>query len=74
MVSYYDLVLAFIPVSLLGITGLLAGIGLDLTLAVPFGAAVAAGLIGHAMFVRAPTEETGRPVGGTGVRSAPSAD
>lgn len=72
MVSYYDLVLAFIPVSLLGVTGLLAGVGIELTHAVPLGAVVAVGLIGHAMFVRTPTDST-RP-SGTDAGFAPSAD
>lgn len=72
MVSYYDVVLAFIPVSLLGVSGLLAGVGLDLTLAVPLGATVAAGSIGHAMFVRAPTDAPERPTVDRGV--APTAD
>jgi hypothetical protein len=74
MVSYYDFVLAFIPASLLGVTGLLAGIGLELTLAVPLGAAVAAGLIGHAMFVQAPTDGTPQAAPAADRSFAPSAD
>lgn len=66
MASYYDFVLAFIPLSLLGVSGLLTVGGLDMTVAVPIGAAVAAGFIGHAMFVRAPTDDVVRP--------APAAD
>lgn len=54
MVGYYDLVLVLIPGSLIGITGLLYGSGLGLTLAVPPAAVVAVILIGHALFVRAP--------------------
>lgn len=55
MASYYDLVLALIPLTLLGVSGVLFGVGLSLTLAVPAGAAVAAGLVSHAMFVKGPT-------------------
>lgn len=74
MVSYYDFVLAFIPASLLGVTGLLAGLGLDLTLAVPLGATVAAGFIGHAMFVQAPTDGPERAAPAADRGFAPSAD
>lgn len=73
MASYYDFVLALIPLSLLGVSGALTGVGLDLTLAVPLGAAVAAGLIGHAMFVRAPIDAVERPVASEAA-FAPSAD
>ncbi len=54
MADYYDFVLALIPISLLGVSGLLSGVGIALTVAVPVGAAIAAALIGHAMFVRSP--------------------
>lgn len=57
MASYYDFVLAFIPLTLLGVPGMLAGIGFDLIISVPLGAAVAAALIGHAMFVNGPTDD-----------------
>lgn len=72
MASYYDFVLALIPLSLLGVSGALTGVGLDLSLAVPLGATVAAGLIGHAMFVRAPIETRDAPSGEP--TFAPSAD
>lgn len=74
MVSYYDFVLAFIPISLLGVTGLLAGLGFTLTLAVPLGATVAAGLIGHAMFVQAPIDASERPAPAADRGFAPAAD
>lgn len=74
MPSYYDFVLALIPVSLFGVSGLLTGVGLDLTLAVPAGAAVAAGFIGHAMFVRAPTQARDQPTVSTEAGFTPSAD
>ncbi|GAB3040727.1 hypothetical protein [Natronobiforma cellulositropha] len=56
MAGYYDVVLGLIPVALLGITAALTVVGVSLTTAVPIGAAVAIGLIGHAMFVNAPTD------------------
>ena len=53
---YYDYVLVLIPLALLGLTGVLTLTGLALTTAVPLAAAVSAGVIGHAMFMRAPVE------------------
>ena len=71
MVGYYDLVLVLIPVSLLGISGLLHGTGLGLTLAVPTGAMVALAFIGHALFVRAPVDHGHRqPTVPTAVQAA----
>ena len=52
--DYYDLVLGSIPASLLGGTGLLNVIGIDLTMAIPLAASFALGVILHALFVRAP--------------------
>jgi hypothetical protein len=54
--NYYDLVLGLIPFTLVGFTGLLTVVGLGLTAAVPVAAAAAAGLVGHAMFVRTPVD------------------
>lgn len=54
--NYYDLILALIPLTLLGLTGVLTLSGLTLTTAVPLAGGVSAGMIGHAMFVRAPRE------------------
>lgn len=54
MMGYYDVVLGLIPVSLLGITGVLAGVGFDLVLAVRLAAVVCAAITIHALFVRAP--------------------
>jgi hypothetical protein len=54
MTGYYDYVLGLIPLTLLGITGLLTALGWGITAAVPVGATSATLLIGHAMFVRAP--------------------
>ena len=54
--NYYDIVLGMIPLALLGLTALLVAVGLDLTTAVPLAGGVSAGMIGHAMFVRTPTD------------------
>ncbi|MFC4988639.1 MULTISPECIES: hypothetical protein [Saliphagus] len=63
MAGYYDIVLGLIPLALLGITAALTVVGASVTTAVPVGAVVAIGLIGHAMFVNAPTDSpaAGRP-------------
>jgi hypothetical protein len=62
MTEYYDIVLGVIPVSLVGITGFLFGVaGLSLTVAVPLGAVVSVGIIGHAMFVKGPVDAVRNP-------------
>ena len=58
MTGYYDYVLGAIPVALLGITTVLTVFGFSLTTALPLGATVSMGFIGHAMFVRAPTDSS----------------
>jgi len=58
MAQYYDYVLGMIPLVLVGLTALLSIAGLDLTAAIPIGAGVAALIIGHALFVRMPTQPT----------------
>ncbi|MFC6873104.1 hypothetical protein [Halobellus marinus] len=58
MPGYYDYVLGLIPLTLFGMTGSLTWVGLSLTAALPIAAAVALGIIGHAMFVRAPVATT----------------
>lgn len=55
MTGYADIVLGVIPVALFGIAAALLAAGLPLTTAVPVGAVVAVGVMGHAMFVRSPT-------------------
>jgi len=57
MTGYYDLVLGLIPAALIGVTAFLALVGLSLTAALPAGAAVAAAVMVHAMFVRAPVAD-----------------
>ncbi|SDY10647.1 hypothetical protein [Halobellus clavatus] len=61
MTGYYDYVLGLIPLALLGLTGGLVQTSLSLTQAVPIAAAVAAGIVGHAMFVRAPVTRSSLP-------------
>ena len=56
MTEYYDAVLGLIPVALVGIAGALTIVGVDPTTAVPLGALVSVGLIGHAMFVNGPVD------------------
>lgn len=58
MIGYYDLILGLIPLTLLGISGTLYGIGLETTIAVPLASLVAVGLVGHAMFVKSPVNIT----------------
>lgn len=61
MTGYYDLVLGFIPLALIGITGALLLAGLKLTMAVPVASMVALGAVGHAMFVNAPVDPAESP-------------
>ncbi len=58
MTGYYDVVLGLIPLAMAGITGGLTLSGFELTTAIPLASVVAVGLIGHAMFVRAPVDPT----------------
>lgn len=58
MARYYDVVLALIPASLLGVATALIVAGFPMATAVPVGALVASGLIGHALFVNTPLEDT----------------
>lgn len=56
MTGYYDIILGLIPLAMAGITGTLLIAGFALTTAIPLASVVAVGLIGHAMFVRAPVD------------------
>lgn len=67
MTGYYDVVLGLIPLSLVGVSGVLVGAGVDLTTAVPIAGLLAVALIGHAMFVRGPGG--GQPPGTSGPQS-----
>ncbi|MFB6080780.1 MAG: hypothetical protein ABEJ81_07270 [Haloferacaceae archaeon] len=70
MAGYYDFVLALIPVSLIGTTGLLLGVGLETTTAVPIAAGAAVILIGHALFVNAPVAPSPSVGGASGAADA----
>lgn len=54
--NYYDSILGLIPLALFGLTALLTTAGLALTSAVPLAGVVSVGMIGHALFVRTPTD------------------
>lgn len=60
MVTYYDYVLGFIPLVLLGLGGGLHAAGLPVQIALGVGGFFAIGLMGHALFVNAPIDR-GRP-------------
>jgi len=73
MTGYYDIVLGLIPLALAGITAVLTGVAsLELTTAIPLASIVAVGLIGHAMFVRAPVDSP--PTAGNASESLQTAD
>lgn len=57
MTGYYDYVLGLIPLALFGLTGTLSVAGLGVTQAVPIAATVAAGIVGHALFVNGPASD-----------------
>jgi len=57
MTGYYDYVLGLIPAALIGVTAFLNLVGLSLPAALSGGAAAAAGLIAHAMFVKGPVAD-----------------
>lgn len=61
MIGYYDLVLGLIPLTLLGVTGVLHGVGFETTVAVLLASLAAGGLVGHAMFVKAPVDVPNEP-------------
>lgn len=58
MIGYYDLVLGLIPVSLFGLTGTLTIGGLTLTTAITIASLAAIAIVGHALFVNGPVEDT----------------
>lgn len=69
MTYYYDLILGLIPLSLLGVGGLLVAAGVPLPVATVVGGAAAISLMGHAMFVRAPTQPTAATAATAGARA-----
>lgn len=56
MTGYYDIVLALIPIALLGIGGALLVAGVPQAIAVSLAGTIAVGMIGHAIFVNGPVE------------------
>jgi len=54
MPEYYDYVLGFVPLALVGLTGVLRVAGVDPLIAIPVGATAAAVAVGHALFVNGP--------------------
>jgi hypothetical protein len=58
MTGYYDLILGLIPLSLIGVTAALSVVGFSITSAVPLAASIPVALIGHALFVNSPVEDT----------------
>lgn len=61
MVRYYDLVLALIPLALVGGGGTLLLAGVQQPVAISLAGVTAIGLIGHAIFVRGPVAATQSP-------------
>lgn len=58
MTGYYDIVLGVIPLSLAGLTALLFVAGMSLSVSIPLASVVTLGVMGHAMFVRAPVGQS----------------
>lgn len=56
MTGYYDFILGLIPLSLFGVSGALTVVGVETTLAVLVAASIAVAFMGHALFVRSPTD------------------
>lgn len=55
MTRYYDLILGSIPLALFGVPGLFYLAGFQFTTAVLFGGLIATGIVGHGLFIKAPT-------------------
>ncbi|MFB9804450.1 hypothetical protein ACFFQF_02780 [Haladaptatus pallidirubidus] len=70
MTGYYDLILGLIPLAPVGVTGVLSVAGLALTTAIPLGATASVLLIGHALFVNGPVDDTPPVQSSTPVNSA----
>lgn len=59
MTGYYDLLLALLPASLFGLSGVLYAVGVGLVPALTLGGLVATGLTAHGLFVNEPAAEPG---------------
>jgi hypothetical protein len=57
MTGYYDFVLAFVPLSLLGTPVLLSVLGVSVQLGIFIGGLVSLLVISHSLFVRGPTSQ-----------------
>lgn len=68
MTGYYDLILGLIPVAFLGTTALLHIAGISLMSALPVAGVIAVGLVGHALFVNGPVDESVSAAQTTGPR------
>ncbi|MEF8772619.1 hypothetical protein [Halodesulfurarchaeum sp.] len=58
MTTYYDYVLGFIPLVLVGFGAGLHAFGMPIEIAVAIGGLLALTLMGHALFVNAPVDRT----------------
>jgi len=54
MLEYYDYVLGFVPLALVGFTAVLVAVGAEPLVAISVGAATAGLVVGHALFVNVP--------------------
>lgn len=70
MTGYYDLVLGLIPLAFGAIAGPLVALGFAVTTAIMAASVVAVGLIGHAMFVNGPVDDSTRATSDTGFQPA----
>ena len=57
MTGYYDYVLGFVPLALLGVSGLLTVLGFAMQTAVALGAGVSFLAVAHALFVNGPVDD-----------------
>lgn len=62
MTRYYDLILGSIPIAQFGIPSLFHLVGYPVTAGVLLGGLTAVCLVGHALFVRSPTDPSPTPV------------
>jgi hypothetical protein len=58
MTGYYDYVLGLIPATLFAVTIALLVLGIPLNAAVPVGGGASALLVGHALFINGPVDDT----------------